>query len=126
MIAHPRLFERLERTFYPSIVTVEEPVRTRDSYGDEISAWVAIGSATAIRAAIAPATLQSSEDAETRLDAFTRLATMREATLAGYYPAIGLTTRLVEHDTGRIYRIVGVEHDSQCSHTRLQLEDVTT
>lgn len=126
MIAHPRLFERLERTFYPSVVTVEEPAGSRDSYGDEIQTWSAVPSATAIRASIAPATIQSAQDVEARLDAFTRFSETHEATLAGYYPAITLTSRLVEHDAGRTYWIVGVEHDSQHSHTRLRLEEVTT
>lgn len=126
MIAHPRLFERLERHFYPSIVTVEAAVEVRDSYGEETQTWEPVPSAEGIRAAIAPATIQSAQDAEERLEALTRFTVTHEATLAGYYPAIDLTTRLVEHDTGRTYRIVGVEHDSQCSHTRLRLEEVTT
>lgn len=115
-LIHPRLFDRLGQ-FFPSQVTIQEAVVTRNAVGEEVVTWQDLGGHVAI-----PAAMAALSTAELRRDTSTILTSVRHVTLRGHYPSI--TTRHRAVVDGTAYNIIAVEHDSHAMLTRLRIEVV--
>lgn len=119
-VLHPRALSALRDLGYPSAVAIEAATVIRDpESGQATETWATVPGLGAIPAAIAPAVLQSGRSQESATPEAVWVADAWAFSLNGYYPQITPRHR-VRRDDGRLYNIVGVEHDSHQQLTRIK------
>lgn len=111
-IVHPEMLARIQPNFYPSLCTIQESTDARDTFGQQIPAWLNVSDLEDLPCRISPRNTREvrSED-QVYVDATHQVA------LAGYYPTIHEGMQAVVDDLP--YEIEGVEWDGNQKTTRL-------
>lgn len=125
-IPHPRLMQSLPRAF-PAWVTVQEAIEVQgDDYAIE-ETWADVPHLRAMRGTLA--TVRQSAGDETQRADVTEVEATHTLSLPGYFPEITVTHRArvarAQGESGQLFDILSVTHDSQATQTRLELEEVS-
>lgn len=116
-LVHPRLLERLQSQFYPSVGETRQAVVTRNEYGEETREWIVLPGHDAKPCRVSP---RHSREARTAEQVYATAT--HHIALAGYYPGIG--PEMQEIVDGAVYDIEGVEFDGQSKTTRLYVRQI--
>lgn len=112
-IVHPRLMERVQPNFYPSLCTIQTTSTEQDEYGQEIGTVASLEGHTDIPCRIAPVIA----DSERRTPQQVYVEGRFNVALNGYYPAI--QEDMVAEVDGTSYGIEFVGHDGNHTMTHL-------
>lgn len=119
-IIHPGLLASLQPNHYASTVTIQYPVVTQDSYGEESEGWSNLADHVDLRCRIAP---QQQFSREQRNQAQLYAVHVWVITIADYCPTITEEMRAVVDSVA--YDIELVQHDGNQQTTHLQVRVVT-
>lgn len=124
-LIHTRLLDRLAPTFFPDRVTVERNVPTRSASGHPPAAWSALAGHQNIPAAVSPQIF--SRAGERRTTELTSAETTHRIALAGAYPGITASMRLVvaAGPHAGTYDVLRPDLDSQAGLTVLEARIAT-
>lgn len=114
-IIHPGLLASLQPAFYASTVTIQYPVVTQDSYGEESEGWSNLAGHVDLPCRLSPHQQFSREQ---RNQAQIYAVHVWIINIAGHYPSITEEMRAVIDGTA--YDIELVQHDGNQEMTRLQ------
>lgn len=119
----PRLFERLDTTFWRHTCTIQEGTATPNEIGEPEYAWANLPGHDLISCNLAAQRALGEQQSEKRNAGATYDAKTRHCQLNGHYPLITEGMRAVVDSTA--YDIRGVVHSSAKVQTKLILELIT-
>ncbi|MCB0056471.1 MAG: hypothetical protein KDE45_05575 [Caldilineaceae bacterium] len=126
-IVHPRRHTN-QRRAYRQTCTIQEATETRQPNGEVVLTWADVGGLTALPCVFAnEAGLGRVSRQERRKSDATDVVATYLCALGGHYAAITEQHRaaITDERTPNLrgyYNIIGIDHDSQASTTRLRLE----
>lgn len=122
-LVHPKLHRSLPRV-YPSWITVQRTAETQGSDFAIDDNWQDVPGLTTLRGILAAASAS-----ERRAAAMTNVTITHVLDLQSYHPEITQKNRVrvarALGESGQIFNITGVKHDSQARSSRLELEQVS-
>ena len=112
-IVHPRMMKVLEKDFFPQLCTLKEPVKSRDSSGEEIRTYVVRAGYEELPCRVAPA-----GGSERRGNQFTHLDATHAIALPGQFA--DLTEEWIAVVDDQEYQILNVGKDAEGVMTHLE------
>jgi len=126
-VIHPRLFERLGRTFWRDVINIQQRTdpAMRNVVGEletdqTLNPWIAYPGHSVISCNIDRKVADVRTEIREPLSTFD--AAVEIASLNGYWPLIETGMRAVDAADGTVYNIRGVIHGATKEHTELELE----
>lgn len=119
-LVHPRMMEALMRDFFTQSCVLKEPVKSRDSVGEELRTYAPHQGCEAIPCRVGPAggRVGPAGGGERRTDRYAYLDVTHRIVLVGLFPFV--TEEWIAEVNGQEYEILLVTGDGEGVMTRLE------